>query len=289
MSTVSTDALVTTEWLAEHIEHPGLRIVDASYFVPGGVPPARQQFLQGHIPGAQFFDVNAIADVSNPKEHAFPSAAVFAAKMGELGINNGHRVIAYDHLGGACAAARVWFMCRAFGHMEVSVLSGGRAAWLRENRPLASGEAQRRPTQSFTAADAVTVRKREEIRNNIAQKAFQVVDARAAGRFAGTTAEPRPGLQSGHIPGSRNLPFLDLFDEATMTFKTPAELEAVFAAAGIDLNSPMVTTCGSGITACAVALGAYLVGKTDVQLYDGSWLEWGSDPQSPVETGALRP
>jgi thiosulfate/3-mercaptopyruvate sulfurtransferase len=280
---------VTPEWLAEHIEHPGLRIVDASYFVPGGVPPARRQFLEGHIPGAQFFDVNAVADLANPKEHAFPSASVFAARMGELGINAGHRVIAYDHLGGACAAARVWFMCRAFGHMEVSVLSGGRAAWLRENRTLEKGEAQRLPAQSFSAAAPVTVRNRAEIQHNIAQKAFQLVDARAAGRFAGTTPEPRPGLQSGHVPGSRNLPFLDLFDEATMTYKAPEELKAVFAAAGVDLDRPMVTTCGSGLTACAVALGAYLIGKTDVQLYDGSWLEWGSDPRSPVEAGASRP
>lgn len=288
MSNANTDALVTTGWLAEHIDHPGLRIIDASYFVPGGVAPARQQFQEAHIPGSQFFDINEVADISNPKEHAFPSAEVFASKVGELGIGNGHRVIAYDHMGGACAAARVWFMFRAFGHTEISVLDGGRAAWIREGRPTEAGAPRRFSAQPFRAAHAASVRQREDVRANMTQKTFQLVDARAVGRFTGDTAEIRPGLQSGHIPGSRNLPFHELFDQETMTFKTPAQLKAVFSAAGIDLNNPMVTTCGSGISACALALGAYLVGKTDVQLYDGSWLEWGADPKSPIETGPAR-
>ncbi|TAL01194.1 MAG: sulfurtransferase [Rhodospirillaceae bacterium] len=285
----NTDALVTTGWLAEHMGHPGLRIVDASYFVPGGVAPARDQFLDAHIPGAQFFDINAVADSSNPKEHAFPSADVFAARVGELGIGNGHRVIAYDHMGGACAAARVWFLFRAFGHPQVSVLSGGRSAWLAEKRPVETGAAPAAKRQRFQASKPLAeIRRRADMEDNIRQKAFQVLDARAAGRFAGTAPEPRPGMRGGHIPGSQNLPFLDLFDQSTMTFKPPAQLRAIFAAAGVDLNGPLTTTCGSGISACALALGAYLIGKIDVQIYDGSWLEWGSDASLPIETGNAR-
>jgi len=283
-----TDALVTTEWLAEHIDHPGLRIVDASYFVPGGVGPAHAQFLEGHIPGAQFFDIDAVADTANPKEHAFPSADVFAARIGALGIGNGHRVIAYDHMGGACAAARVWFLFRAFGHAQVSVLSGGRNAWIQENRPLATGKAANPTPQPFQASTPLAaVRYRREMESNIHDKAFQVLDARGAGRFAGIGPEPRAHLRSGHIPGSRNLPFQDLFDQATMTFKTPDQIRGLFVAAGIDLTAPLTTTCGSGVTACAIALGAYLIGKTDVQIYDGSWLEWGSDASLPLETGSV--
>ena len=287
MSTIESDALVSTAWLAEHLDHPGLRIVDASYFVPGGVEPARQQFFAAHVPGAQFFDINHVADETNPKDHAFPDAAVFAERVGALGIGNGHRVIAYDHMGGACAAARVWFLFRAFGHNNVSVLSGGRAAWLKEARPVQSGPAAALPQQIFRAdPNPPPVRRRDEMRANIDEKRFQVLDARAAARFRGEVAEPRPGLRSGHIPGAHNLPFGDLFESETMTFKSPPELRAIFEAAGIDLNGPLTTTCGSGVTACTVALGAYLIGKADVEIYDGSWLEWGADPALPLATGA---
>jgi thiosulfate/3-mercaptopyruvate sulfurtransferase len=287
MSTVATEALVSTAWLAEHLQHPALRIVDASYFVPGGVAPARAQFEEAHVPGAQFFDINRVADESNPKEHAFPSADLFAARIGELGIGNGHRVIAYDHMGGACAAARVWYLFRAFGHTNVSVLSGGRAAWIKENRPVVSGSAPTPTPQHFTPVRRdPPVQRRAAMQDNIGSRDFQVLDARAAGRFTGATPEPRAGLRSGHIPGSTNLPFTDLFDTATMTFKPPAELRALFVAAGIDLEAPLTTTCGSGVTACALALGAYLVGKTDVEIYDGSWLEWGADPALPIATGS---
>ncbi len=286
MSAVESDALVTTAWLAEHLDHPGLRIVDASYFVPGGVEPARAQFQEAHIPGAQFFDINHVADETNPKDHAFPDEDRFAKRVGAMGIGNGHRIIAYDHQGGACAAARVWFLFRAFGHTQVSVLSGGRAAWLKEGRAVQSGPAPAPTPQVFRATPGPQpVRRRDDMRANIGARDFQVLDARAAARFRGEAAEPRAGLRGGHIPGSRNLPFAELFNADTMTFKSAPELRAAFDAAGIDLNAPLTTTCGSGVTACTLALGAYLIGKSDVEIYDGSWLEWGADPELPLATG----
>jgi thiosulfate/3-mercaptopyruvate sulfurtransferase len=286
MSTIATEPLVSTAWLSEHLNHPGLRIVDASYFVPGGVAPARAQFEAGHIPGAVFFDINRVADETNPKEHAFPSAETFAARVGELGIGNGHRVIAYDHMGGASAAARVWFLFHAFGHSNVSVLSGGRASWLKEGRPVEMGAAHAPAPQRFqpVRTDAPVLR-RDDMQANIDTKRFQVLDARSAGRFRGETPEPRAGLRGGHIPGSTNLPFTELFNTDDMTFKSAAEIKSLFEAAGIDLDAPLTTTCGSGVTACALALGAYLIGKSDVQIYDGSWLEWGADSSLPLARG----
>jgi len=193
-------------------------------------------------------------------------------------------------MGGACAAARVWFLFRAFGHSQVSVLSGGRSAWLAEQRPVETGPASSPVPQRFQASTPrAAVHDRVDMADNIKHKAFQVLDARGSGRFTGTAPEPRPGLPGGHIPGSRNLPFLDLFDQATMTFKPPDQLRTIFTAAGIDLDAPLTTTCGSGVSACALALGAYLIGKIDVQIYDGSWLEWGSDSSLPIETGPAHP
>jgi thiosulfate/3-mercaptopyruvate sulfurtransferase len=280
--------LVSTQWLADHLGDPSLRILDASYFVPGGIPPALAQYQAGHIPGAVFFDINAIADRSKAKEHAFPNAAMFAAGVGALGIGNNHHVIAYDHVGGGIAAARVWFMFRAFGHANVSILNGGRAKWTAEGRPLTK-DVPHLPPQVFHAETAfAAARDKSDMLGNIGFKKFQVLDARAKGRFEGTEPEVRPGLRSGHIPGSRNLPFLQLLDPKTQTWKTKEELAAAFADAGIDLAKPLVTTCGSGVSACALALGAYLVGKTDTAIYDGSWVEWGADATLPLETGAAR-
>ncbi len=281
-----SDGLVTTGWLAERLGDSSLRIVDASYFVPGGIPPALEQYNQSHLPGAIFFDINAVADPAKPKEHAFPDAATFAAKIGALGIGNDHHVIAYDHLGGTCAAARVWFMFRAFGHGKVSVLDGGRRKWSAEGRRF-SGEIPRLGPQTYRASDPRPhVREKEQILANLAARDFQVLDARSKGRFEGSEPEPRPGLRSGHIPDSSNMPFLDLLDPATHTWKNGAAISAAFAASGVDLSAPLTTTCGSGITACTLALGAYLVGKTDTAIYDGSWIEWGADPALPLKTGA---
>ncbi len=284
-----TDAMVSTGWLAGRLGAPTIRIVDASYFVPGGIDPARKQFADGHIPGAVFFDINDVADPKGAKDHSFPTAEIFAAKVGAMGIGNDHHVIACDHMGGACAAARVWWMFRYFGHPAISVLDGGLGKWKAEGRPLATDMPPLRPEQFSAQPSDLAVRRRDGMRSNIAGKSWQTVDARSAGRFKGIEPEPRPGLRSGHIPGAVNLPFATLFHTATQTMKGPSALKAAFDAAGIDLTKPITTSCGSGVTACTVALGAYLMGQRSVAIYDGSWLEWGADSSLPLETGASAP
>jgi thiosulfate/3-mercaptopyruvate sulfurtransferase len=286
MDYANPDALVSTDWLAEHLSDPRIVVVDASYFVPGGIAPAKEQYAAGHIPGAVFFDINDIADPDADQDHTMPTSAVFNAKVGALGISNDTHVVAYDAMGGGCAAARVWWMFRAFGHAPVSVLDGGLGKWKTENRPLETNSPTVAPATFHASREARDrVRSKDDIRANIDTKAYQVVDARSAGRFAGTDAEPRPELRSGHIPGSRNVPFAGLFAADSKTFKPAGDIKAAFDAAGVDLSVPMATTCGSGVTACTVALGAYLLGKEDVAIYDGSWVDWGSDPGTPVATG----
>ena len=286
MDYANADALVSTEWLADHLNDPDLAIVDASFFVPGGTAPAIEKFTEGHIPGAQYFDINDIADPEADQDHTMPSASVFSAKVGALGIGNDTLVVAYDAMGGGCAAARVWWMFRAFGHDRVAVLDGGLGKWMAEDRPL-SKDVTSRSTASFTATQEARdqVKFKADILANVDTYSFQVVDARSAGRFAGTDPEPRAGLKSGHIPGSRNVPFGSLFDPNDKTFKSADALKTQFDGAGVDLTAPMTTTCGSGVTACTVALAAHLLGKQDVAIYDGSWVDWGSDPDTPVTTG----
>lgn len=278
---------VTTEWLASHLSDPNIRILDCSYFVPGGIEPARQQYLASHIWNAIFFDVNVVADITKMKEHAFPNAQVFATEIGKLGIGNQHYVIAYDHLGGALAAARAWFMFRAFGHEAVSVLEGGRLKWNAENRPMTTDKPHFAPA-TFTAKPVTAVVDQESVLKLIEKDTFQLLDARSKGRFEGTEPEPRPGLRSGHIPGSQSLPFSSLFDAKTHLWKRPEQIAELFSEAGIDLKKPLVTTCGSGLSACTLALGAYLAGKTETTIYDGSWLEWGANPALPLEAGPSR-
>ncbi len=285
MPKVGADVLISTEWLAANIQDPDIRIIDASYFVPGGVEKARQLYAEDHIPGAAFFDINAFADPSKPKEHAFPTAAIFGEKAGKLGIGNQHHVIAYDRLGGTCAAARAWFMFRAFGHDKVSVLDGGHSKWAGENRPVTKTVPAAAPC-AFSARELPgRLYGKAEVLANTTRRVFQLLDARSKGRFEGTEPEPRAGLRSGHIPASRNLPFMTLIDGPTKTWRDPATIAKAFADAGIDLSKPLTTTCGSGVSACALALGAFLAGKTDTAIYDGSWIDWGSDAGLPIETG----
>jgi thiosulfate/3-mercaptopyruvate sulfurtransferase len=281
---IMTDALVSTAWLAQHLTDPGLRLIEASYFVPGGIEKARGLYAESHIPGAAFFDINVFADTSQAKDHTFPTAAIFAARAGELGLKNTDRIVAYDRLGGTCAAARAWFMFRAFGHENVAVLDGGFAKWEAEQRP-ATRDVPAFAPSIFKASDPSDwLTNKAEILANTAVPTFQLLDARSRGRFEGTEPEPRAGLRSGHIPGSCSLPSASMLNP-DKTWKDPAALRATFAEAGIDLAKPLTTTCGSGVTACALAFGAYLTGKHDTVIYDGSWMDWGADPAVPVATG----
>jgi thiosulfate/3-mercaptopyruvate sulfurtransferase len=273
---------VTTEWLAKHLDDPDVRVVDGTWHMPQAKRDARAEFEAAHIPGAVFFDIDAIADRATSLPHMLPSAAQFAASVGELGISNGHRIVVYD-VRGVVSAARVWWTFRAFGHDDVAVLDGGLRKWRAEGRPVESGGAA--PARvAFTARlRPELVRDVEAMRANVARRTVQVLDARSAGRFAGTEPEPRAGLRGGHIPGSLSLPYETLY-RPDGTLKPPHELREAVTAAGVDLDRPVVTTCGSGVTASVLALALYLIGRRDVAVYDGSWSEWGSRSDTPVET-----
>ena len=275
------DPLVTTEWLAKELGTPDLRVLDGTWHMPQLKRDPRAEFTQAHIPGAVFFDIDAIADHATSLPHMLPDAATFARAVGALGIGSGDRVVVYD-VRGVISAARVWWTFRAFGHDAVAVLDGGLRKWRAEGRPVESGT----PAPAARAFKATPrpelVRDLDTVRANIASRAAQVLDARSAGRFAGTEPEPRAGLRGGHIPGSLNLPYDSLY-RADGTLQSPEELRAALQGAGVDLARPVVTTCGSGVTASVLALALYLVGRRDVAVYDGSWSEWGGRPDTPVE------
>jgi thiosulfate/3-mercaptopyruvate sulfurtransferase len=276
------DPVVTTEWLAKNLGDPDIRILDATWHMPQLKRDARAEFETAHIPGAAFFDIDAIADHTTSLPHMLPGAADFAAAVGALGIGNTDRVVVYD-VRGVVSAARAWWTFRAFGHDAVTVLDGGLRKWRAEGRPVESGAAAL-PPRSFTARlRPELVRDVEAMRANLASRASQVLDARSAGRFAGTEPEPRAGLRGGHIPGSLNLPYETLY-RPDGTLKPPDELRGAVVAAGVDLDRPIVTTCGSGVTASVLALALYLIGRRDVAVYDGSWSEWGGRSDTPVET-----
>ena len=277
------DALVSTEWLAEHLNAPDVRIIDASHHLPTAGRNAKAEYRELHIPGAIFWDIDAIADQSSDLPHMLPDADQFARQVAALGIGDGHKIVVYDTVS-ATGAARVWWTFRVFGYREVAVLNGGFRKWQAEGRPVTS-DVQARSERTFTARkNHMLVRDREQMLRNIDKRREQVVDARSAGRFLAKEPEPREGMRSGHIPGSRNVPFPSLLNEDG-TYRDAAALRA-FQDAGVDVAKPLATTCGSGVTACTLALGLYLIGNTDVAVYDGSWSEWGSREDTPVETTA---
>ncbi len=282
-----TGALVTTEWLAGHLNDDRVKIVDASYYIAGGVAKARELYGESHIPGALFFDIDAFADPTKQKIHAFPPASAFAEQAGALGLTNADHIIAYDGMFGTCAAARAWFMFRAFGHAKVSVLDGGFSKWVTEGRPVTKEIRSPKHSTFNVHALPLPVLGQDDVLGNIASGHFQMLDARAAGRFEGSEPEPRAGLRAGHIPGSLNLPFMELIDSQTHVWKEPPALKQAFAEAGVDLSHPLATTCGSGVSACALAFGAYLAGKDDTVIYDGSWVEWGANSSLPVVSGPV--
>jgi thiosulfate/3-mercaptopyruvate sulfurtransferase len=278
------DTLVSTDWLAAELGAPDLRVLDATAFLPGSGRDARAEYEAEHIPGALFFDLEEVSDPDNRLPHSWPPAHLFASRMRTLGLGDHDRIVIYDnspiHTG-----ARAWYMLRSFGARHVAILDGGLVKWRAEGRPLDGGIPVRRPGH-FTAelVNGAVVDKARMV-GLLGADSHGIADARSAERFRGEAVEPRPGLASGHIPGSRSLPQSDFFN-ADNTFKQGGELRALFTEAGIDLSKPLVTTCGSGVTACVILFGAHLLGKTDLSLYDGSWSEWGADPATPKAQGA---
>ena len=278
-----TECLVSTDWLERHLTDPDLRILDSSWHMPAENRDARAEFAAQNIPGAQFFDTDAIADQSIPLPHMVPAAAQFAEQVAALGIGNDSCVVVYDN-SGVLSAARARWLLRAMGVPRVAVLDGGLRKWLAEGRPVASSPQEPKPGRLTARLDRSRVRNADQVLQGLGDPDIQIVDARAPGRFEGTVPEPRPGLRSGHIPGSRNVCFKEVLNDDG-TLKSPAELRQAFEAAGVELTKPVITTCGSGITASVLALALELLGHDDVAVYDGSWSEWGQRDDLPIETG----
>ena len=281
------ESLVSVDWLAGEIGACDLRIVDASKHLPEAGRDARAEYEDGHIPGAVFMNLDDLVDPAAPIENTLPLPDGFATRMEALGIGDGSRIVLYDD-SAVKTSARAWFMLRMFGAHHVAILDGGLQAWIAAGQPLDKGVETRRHRHFTAWSDPAQVRSKAQVLANIASKAEQVIDARGAPRFTGAVPESRPGLASGHIPGSLNVPYTALYN-SDGTFKSPADLRAVFAAAGVDLSRPVITSCGSGVTACVVAFALHLIGKDDVALYDGSWSEWGADPALPKAVGAAVP
>lgn len=281
----NTDPLVSTEWLATHLGDSKVKVIDASFKMPGILPPPIDDFVAAHIPGAAFFDLEAISDHTIDLPHMYPGADQFARDVGALGISSDDTVVVYDN-GGWMASARVWWMFLSFGHENVRILEGGLKKWRAEGRPVEAGQPATPQPGKFTAKfDPSYVRSKAQLVANLDGRAEQLVDARAANRFEGTVAEPRPGLRSGHIPGSRSLPYNELIDAATGTMKPLDDLRKAFDKAGLDIDKPVVTTCGSGVSAAVITLALYRLGVRGSALYDGSWSEWGLQNGPPVATG----
>jgi thiosulfate/3-mercaptopyruvate sulfurtransferase len=277
-------SIVSTEWLAEHLSAPDIRVVDATYYLPHEGKNARAEYEDEHIPGAVFFDIDAIKALDSDLPHMIPPPEVFSARVRKLGLGDGNRIVVYDRQG-LFSAARVWWMFRVFGHNDIAVLDGGLPKWKAEGRPLDDHPIVPMERHFTARIDTTLVRDRDQVLANLERKREQVLDARASDRFTGSAEELWPGRRSGHIPDSLNLPFTDLLDAETGTLLPPEQLRQRFEAAAVDLGKPVVASCGSGVTAAVLLLGLNQLGHRDLALYDGSWAEWGLPGETPIDTG----
>ncbi|MEM7686007.1 MAG: 3-mercaptopyruvate sulfurtransferase, partial [Pseudomonadota bacterium] len=266
--------LVSTDWLAERLTAPDIRILDGSMYLPTDGRNGRELYNQAHIPGARFFDIDDISDDHSPLPHMLPPVEKFVSRIRKMGIGDGHRVVVYDQQG-VYSAARIWWMFRLFGHEDVAVLDGGLPKWTAEGRPVDDIYPDPRERHFTARRNASMVRDVTQMARAVKLGDEQIVDARSPGRFKGEEIEPRKGLRSGHIPGSTNVHFRDLLND-DQTMKSPEETRAIFEAAGVDLTKPVATTCGSGVTACILTLALHRLGHTRNAVYDGSWVEWGA-------------
>jgi thiosulfate/3-mercaptopyruvate sulfurtransferase len=272
--------LVSTEWLAEHLRDRDVAVVDASYFLPNQARDARAEYREAHIPGAVFFDIENVRDESTDLPHMLPGPRQFGTTVSALGIGDGDTVVVYDSAG-LYSAARVWWMFRIFGAQKTFILDGGLPKWKSEGRPLEKGETKR-PVKTFNAEMNVSaVALTDDVRMALTDDSAQIVDARSADRFSGKAPEPRPGLRSGHMPRSFNVPFGGLIENGRLA--SHERIEAAFKAGGVDLDKPIITSCGSGVTAAILTFALEAIGKQAKGLYDGSWAEWASRPDLPVE------
>jgi thiosulfate/3-mercaptopyruvate sulfurtransferase len=278
-----TDPLVTTDWLAGRLEDPGLVILDGSWHMPVDGRDAKAEYAAAHIPGAVFFDIDAIADHATDLPHMLPSPQDFATAVRRLGVESDSTVVVYDTVG-VFSAPRVWWEFRAMGHDQIFVLDGGFKKWLAEGRPVEAGWREPEHGEFKAHPRSALVEDLLGVRQALISQGAQLVDARSAARFRGDAPEPRPGLREGHMPGARNVPWGEIVTPGG-TMADPAALKTAFESAGVDLAGPIVTTCGSGITASILALGLARLGRDDVGVYDGSWSEWGARADTPVATG----
>ena len=282
---MSSPYVVSTQWLAERLHAPDIAIIDASWHLPAAKRNAKAEFLKERIPGAQFFDIDDISDTATSLPHMLPSPEKFTSRMKRLGIGDGKKVIAYD-TAGIFSAARAWWMFRIFGHDDVAVLDGGFPKWKAEGLPVDEDPPGKPQERHFSSRfQSMMVRDKGAVLDAVKTGKAQIADARSPGRFSGTEPEPRPGVRSGHMPGAANVHYATLLN-SDGTLKSPGEIASVFAAAGVDVKKPVITSCGSGITAAILSLGLTLIGARDHALYDGSWSEWGAETDTPVETGA---